>query len=118
LYAKEASSIGFDYEGCPSVCPDDETAKLNAFCDGCPVLQAENNFKDFSIDILETSPDTRGKWQKWGFDSLKQTVEEISGLEDLPIADRTIKTHRLIQCFQGARRRAERIERENSEPAE
>lgn len=80
--------------------------------------EAEKNFEDFSVERLETNPDTRGFWQKWGFENLKRAVEEISALEDLPLQTRSIKTHRLIQCFQGARNRFERIQRENEKPTE
>lgn len=113
LYAKAVGSLDLEYESCPTVCGNDEADAPGDFCESCPVKEAADNFRDYSIAALENNPQTKDSWRNYGFDSLKGMVEEISDLEDLPISERSVKTHRLIQAFQSTRRRQERIDRDN-----
>lgn len=105
-----------DYDDCPTVCGRDEETAPGAFCEDCPVAQAKDGFKAFCEETLETV--CPGTWRQYGFDSLKQTVEEISSMEDLPRTERTRLTHRLIQEFTAARYRYEKIIRQNEKPTE
>ena len=113
IYARAASDLSLDYENCPRTCGNDEAEKAGATCDSCPVKEAEDNFRDYSTAALDNNPNTKAGWKKYGFDALRQSVEEIAELEDLPRGERTVKTHRLIQAFQSARNRQDRINREN-----
>lgn len=97
-------------------CAEGEQTRPNTFCDECPVKISIDGFKDYCEETLEkTCP---AKWRKYGFDSLKRTVEEISSLEDMPRNERTIITHRLIGELSAARSRFEKISRENEKPTE
>ncbi|HEX8637736.1 MAG TPA: hypothetical protein VF692_06725 [Pyrinomonadaceae bacterium] len=96
---------------------DDQT-KANTFCDECPVKECRDNFREYTITALENNPTTRGIWRKYGFNTLKHAVEEISSLRELPRSERSIKTHRLIQEFEAAKARQKRIDEENSKPTE
>jgi len=115
-YAKEINALDLEYDDCPATCAEGEQTGPNTFCGECPVKTSIDGFKDYCSELLENLCPTT--WRKYGFDSLKRTVEEISSLEDMPRTDRTIITHRLIGELAAARNRFERISRENEKPTE
>jgi hypothetical protein len=87
------------------------------FCETCPVKEAEENFKDFSVENLDANPNTRNKWQDYGFDNLYKTLLEVISLEDLPAERRTITTDYLIHAWTAEKNRAERIDQFNRRTA-
>lgn len=99
-----------DYDDCPTVCGNGEEIEKGV-CEDCPVKQAEENFRNYAEERLETV--CQGKWQKYGFDLLKKTVEAVAEYEDTPESERSLKTHRLVQVFQSSRNRFQKIIREN-----
>jgi hypothetical protein len=108
--------LDLEYDDCPATCAEGEEVKKGTFCDECPVKTAKDGFRDYCEETLENV--CPGHWRKFGFDSLKRTVEEISSLEGMPRVERSLITHRLIQELAAARNRFEKISRQNEKETE
>lgn len=88
--------------------------KTSGFCDDCPKKEARNNFKDYSVEALNSHPKAKDKWQKFGFDNVLQTVYDISEIsENLAREHWTIKTASLVDALKTMRARLDRSDEAN-----
>lgn len=111
VYGRILGNIEPKFDDCGSVCGQTEKPAKD-FCAGCPVKKAQDNFKKGTIKFLEQR--LKGKWQKYGYENLLQTVSDVSDLSENLHRDRwTLMTERLIGILKSERMKVDRVDEFN-----
>ncbi len=113
-YWHKQESLPPKFYNCPNWCGDKQK-KLPDHCQACPVQVADKEFRAETIQLLDKR--IGDEWKQYDFDSLVNTVYQVSSIAEKDDSDWTVQTARLVGIFQGEQAKRQRTVNFNSNQA-